>query len=266
MSGCFELSTIGKRTVSIDTQASEQLLRHRRLWEQKPILRRVYNEEFFARLLSFRAPGGLSLEVGAGPGFLKEFAPDILSTDLIWCPWLDAIADAQQLPFRNGSVTNIFGLDMLHHLAAPLSFLREAARILMPGGRLILIEPWITPVSYFIYRFLHQERCDLTETPWQPNQTGSIPAKMAFDGNQAIPYLLFGPRRRPDTLNSLPEFKLLALHPFCFFAYLLSGGFKPMNLLPNFMYPAVSKAERLSTPLWRRAAALRVLVVLEKPR
>ncbi len=266
MSACTELSTIGKRTVSNDTQAYEQLLRHRRVWERKPILRRVYTEEFFARLLSFRAPGGVSLEVGAGPGFLKEFAPDILSTDLIWCPWLDGIADAQQLPFRNDSIANIFGLDMLHHLAAPVAFLQEAARILRPGGRLILIEPWITPVSYFIYRFLHQERCDLTETPCQQNQTGSIPEKMAFDGNQAIPYLLFGPRHRSDTLSSLPAFRLLAIDPFCFFAYLLSGGFKPMNLLPNFLYPAISKAERLTAPLWRRIAALRVLIVLEKTR
>ena len=259
-----ELSTIEKRTVAIDTQAQEQLLRHRRVWEQKPILRRVYNDEFFARLLSFRIPNGLTLEVGAGPGFFKQFAPDIFSTDLVWCPWLDAIADAQHLPFQNASVANIFGLDMLHHLATPMTFLRESARILTPGGRLILVEPWITPLSYFIFRFLHQERCDLSETPWLSNRPGAIPEKMAFDGNQAIPYLLFGPSHRSNTLNSLPGLKLLALEPFCLFAYLLSGGFKPMNLLPEFLYPALSKFERATLPLWRRIAALRVVLALEK--
>ena len=264
MSGAAELSTIEKRTVAIDTQAHEQLLRHRRVWERKTILRRVYNEEFFARLLSFRVPNGLALEVGAGPGFLKQCAPDILSTDLVWCPWLDAIADAQQLPFRTASVTNIFGLDMLHHLAAPMTFLREAMRILAPGGRLILVEPWITPFSYLVFRFLHQERCDLSETPWLANQPGAIPGKMAFDGNQAIPYLLFGPRHRSNTINSLPGLRLLALEPFCLFAYLLSGGFKPMNLLPESLYPALAKFEYATLPLWRRIAALRVLVVLEK--
>ncbi len=259
-----ELSTIEKRTVAIDTQAQEQLLRHRRIWEQKPILRRVYNDEFFARLLAARKQDGLSVEVGAGPGFLKQFAPEIVSTDLIWCPWLDAIADAQQLPFRSNNVTNVFGLDMLHHLATPMTFLGEVSRVLVPGGRLILVEPWITPFSYFIFRFLHQERCDLSETPWLSNQAGAIPEKMAFDGNQAIPYLLFGPRHRSSTLGSLPELKLLALEPFCLFAYLLSGGFKPMNLLPESLYPALSKFERATAPLWRRIAALRVLLVLEK--
>jgi SAM-dependent methyltransferase len=250
--------------VTIDTQAHEQLLRHRRVWEHKPILRRVYNNEFFARLLASRKPDGLSVEVGAGPGFFKQFAPDILSTDLIWCPWLDAIADAQQLPFRSNSVANVFGLDMLHHLATPMTFLSEVSRILIPGGRLILVEPWITPFSYFIFRFLHQERCDLSETPWVVNPSKEALEKLAFDGNQAIPYLLFGPKHRSNTLDSLPELKLKALEPFCLFAYLLSGGFKPMNLLPESLYPALSRFERATSPLWRRIAALRVLLVLEK--
>jgi len=263
-SASAELSTIEKRTVSTDTQAHEQLLRHRRVWEQKPILRRVYNEEFFARLMASRKPGGLSVEVGAGPGFFKQFAPDIFSTDLIWCPWLDAIADAQRLPFRSNSVANVFGLDMLHHLAMPMTFLSEVSRVLVPGGRLILVEPWITPFSYFIFRFLHQERCDLSETPWVVNPSKEALEKLAFDGNQAIPYLLFGPKHRSSTLNSLPDFKLLSLEPFCLFAYLLSGGFKPVNLLPQSLYPALSKFERATSPLWRRIAALRVLLVLEK--
>lgn len=259
-----ELCTIEKHTVAIDTQAHEQLLRHRRVWEQKPILRRVYNDEFFARLLASRKQNGISIEVGAGPGFFKQFAPDVVSTDLIWCPWLDAIADAQQLPFRSSSVANIFGLDMLHHLATPMTFLSEGSRILVPGGRLILVEPWITPFSYFIFRFMHQERCDLSETPWLINPPGGAPEKLAFDGNQAIPYLLFGPKHRSSTLRSLPELKLAALEPFCLFAYLLSGGFKPMNLLPEFLYPTLSQFERTTSPFWRRVAALRILLVLEK--
>ena len=258
------LSTIKKRTVAIDTQAQEQLLRHRRVWEQKPILRRIYNDEFFARLLATRKPNGISVEVGAGPGFFKQIAPDVVSTDLIWCSWLDAVVDAQQLPFRTGSVSNVFGLDMLHHLARPMSFLGEVSRVLVPGGRLILVEPWITPFSYFIFRFLHQERCDLSETPWRDNQTSGTPAKMAFDGNQAIPYLLFGKNHQAETLAALPGLKLVTLDRFCLLAYLLSGGFKPINLLPEFLYPAVSKFERITSPLWRSLAALRVLLVLEK--
>jgi SAM-dependent methyltransferase len=250
--------------VATDTQAQEQLLRHRRIWEAKPILRRVYTDEFFARLLAHRNPGGVAIEVGAGPGFFRQFAPGVFSTDLIWCSWLDAVSDAQQLPFRSDSVANIFGLDMLHHLAAPLEFLREGARILGPGGRLILIEPWITPFSWFIFRFFHQERCDLSETPWTVSSGNSPRGKLAFDGNQAIPYLLFGPRHRAETLQALPEFRIVALEPFCLFAYLFCGGFSHANLLPESLYPLLARLERVSEPLWRKLAALRVLLVLEK--
>jgi SAM-dependent methyltransferase len=250
--------------VSIDTQAHDALLRQRRLWQRKPVLRRIYNEEFFARLVSSRKTAGVCIEVGGGAGFFKELLPSVFCTDLIPCPWLDAVVDAQRLPFRASSISNIFGLDMLHHLAAPMMFLSEVQRVLIPGGRLILVEPWITPLSRFIYRYLHQEDCDLSAQPWDADGSGFPRNKKAFEGNQAIPYLLFGPRTLSRTLEALKDLKVVAVEPFCLFAYLLSFGFKPMSLLPEFLYPAVSKLERQTLPVWRRLGALRVLLVLEK--
>ena len=250
--------------MAIDREALDLFSTHRRVWEQKPVLRRIYKEEFFARLLSLRKNEGISVEVGAGPGFFKQALPEVLSTDLVWCPWLDLVADAQRLPFADSSVTNIFGLDMLHHLAAPMIFLLEAQRVLVPGGRLILVEPWVTPFSYFIYRYFHQEDCNLSARPWELTDLHPPSDKKAFDGNQAIPYLLFGRRHRSLTLGSLPDLIPLAIEPFSLFAYLLSMGFKPRSFLPGFLYPAVSKVERATLPLWRSAAALRVFIALEK--
>ncbi len=250
--------------MAIDAQAQEVYDRHRCVWAQKPVLRRIYHDEFFARLLSFRRKDGTCIEVGGGPGFFKQALPEVLTTDLLWCPWLDAVADAQSLPFRTSSVANVFGLDVLHHLAAPMRFLEEAERVLAPGGRLILIEPWITPFSYLIYRYLHQEDCGLSADPWDSSDTKPLKEKEAFEGNQAIPYLLFGPRHLSRMLQSIPRLTLLVLEPFCLFAYLLSFGFKPMNLLPEFLYSSIARFERATLPLWRRLAALRVLLVLEK--
>jgi SAM-dependent methyltransferase len=250
--------------VTTDREALEVLLRHQRVWEHKPVLRRIYNEEFFARFLSFRTPGGISIEVGGGPGFFKRLLPAVISTDLLLCSWLDVVADAHTLPFRTSAVTNVFGLDVLHHLADPVKFLKEAERVLVPGGRLILVEPWVTPFSYLIYRYFHQEECDLSVLPRALGGTQGLPQKKAFDGNQAIPYLLFGARHRLETLQLIPRLKPVASETFCLFAYLLSFGFKPMNLLPEFLYSFVSRFERATAPLWRRLAALRVLLVLEK--
>src|SRR5262249_28296347 len=151
-----------------------------------------YREEFFARLISFCRQKGVSVEVGAGPGFLKEMLSRLISTDVVWCPWLNAVADAQYLPFKPDSISNLVGLDILHHLEKPIRFLEDAERVLVPGGRVILVEPWITPFSYLVYRYLHQEDCDLRAHPLKDNAVRWIKEKKAFDGNQAIPYLLFG--------------------------------------------------------------------------
>ena len=252
--------------VTTETEAQEVLRRHQRVWQQKPVLRRIYNEEFFSRLLSAKTPGGVSVEVGGGPGFFKQLLPSVISTDLVSCPWLDVVADAQALPFQTSTVTNVLGLDVLHHLAAPMKFLKEAERVLIPGGRLVLVEPWITPFSRFLYRYFHQEDCDLSVRPWKLDEAREAPVKKAFEGNQAIPYLLFGSQNRQKTLAMIPHLACMVAEPFCLFAYLLSFGFKEMNLLPEALYPTVSMLERYSLPLWRRLAALRVLLVLEKTR
>jgi SAM-dependent methyltransferase len=246
-----------------DVHAEQVLERHRRIWSRKPVLRRIYNEEFFALLLAHRQPGGISIEVGAGPGFFKQLFPEVISTDLIFSPWLDTVADAQRLPFASGRIQNVFGVDTLHHMASPLKFLRECARVLLPGGRLLLAEPWVTPFSYLIYRYLHQEDCDLSADLWEATDSATA-VKRAFDGNQAIPYLLYGPRGHNRTAAALPELRPIAVEPFCLFAYLFSFGFKRPNLLPAAFYPLVAACERATLPLWRRAAALRVLLVLEK--
>src|SRR5258708_17540492 len=114
--------------MSIDAQAQEYFSRHRRVWEQKPVLRRIYKEEFFARLLAFRKNDGVSVEVGAGPGFFKQTLPSVLSTDIVLSPCLDAFAGAKNVPFQSSTAAKIFRADMLHHLASPMSSLLEARR------------------------------------------------------------------------------------------------------------------------------------------
>lgn len=250
--------------MTADKESQQLLAEHRRIWQRKSTLRRIYREEFFARLILSCRQGGISVEVGGGPGFLKEMLPGVISTDVIWCPWLDTAADAQHLPFRSTCVTNLIGLDILHHLEKPMAFLREAKRVLIPGGRLILVEPWITPFSYLVYRYLHQEDCELSARPLEGDAIQWGRQKKAFDGNQAIPYLLFGPHALTVTSASLSSLKPLVIEPFCLFAYLLSFGFKRVNLLPEVLYPLVSKVEQMTLPLWRSLAALRVLIVLER--
>lgn len=52
-----------------------------------------------------------------------------------------AAADAMALPFRDGAFASVLVRDLLHHLPEPRRAMAEAARVLAPGGRLVLLEP-----------------------------------------------------------------------------------------------------------------------------
>jgi SAM-dependent methyltransferase len=210
----------------------DRLLEHRRIWRNRPILQEVYRD-WFAIFLETIPVGARVVEVGAGPGFLTEHArlhrPDLhwIATELLPVPWNDAVADAERLPFRDGSIDAVVGLDVLHHLSAPRRFLLEAARVLVPGGTLIFIEPWVTAFSYPIYRWLHQEGCDIGIDPWHPFPESS---KDPWDGDAAVPWGLV--RKSPDATwdelgLSVPRVRLLNG-----FAYLATLGFRERSLLP----------------------------------
>jgi SAM-dependent methyltransferase len=51
------------------------------------------------------------------------------------------VADAVRLPFPDGAFAGILVRDLFHHLPDPRAAAAEAARLLRPGGRLVVIEP-----------------------------------------------------------------------------------------------------------------------------
>ena len=242
----------------------ERLHEHRRLWEAKPVLARVY-EPWFSALLDAVPRGGRVLEAGAGPGFLKDAArerrPDLrwIASDLLRTPWNDLAADAGRLPLAAGSVDAVAGLDVLHHLAAPAAFFAEAARVLRTAGTLALVEPWITPLSWVVYRFFHQEDCRLSVDPWDPFP-GS--GKDSFDGDAAVPWKIVRetPPARWRELGLLPP-RVARLNAF---AYLLSLGFRPGSLLPEPLVGAMMGVDRATQPI-APLAALRAALTWVKP-
>ncbi|MSQ87568.1 MAG: class I SAM-dependent methyltransferase [Alphaproteobacteria bacterium] len=206
------------------------------------------------------APGP-TLEIGGGSGVFKEFAPDTISTDILAAPWLDLVADAQTLPFTASSFSNVVMFDVLHHIEFPRRFFIEASRVLKPGGRIIMVEPGITPLSWPFYRFIHPEPVRMTDDPLYEGVAD--PARDAFDANQSIPTLLFG-RHRERFAKIFPEFKLVEKQWLSLFAYPLSGGFKPWSLIPSVLVGPLLRLENVLAPVVGPAMAFRLLAVLQK--
>jgi SAM-dependent methyltransferase len=236
-----------------------RLVEHARQWQRKPALREIYTD--LHRRMSAACVPGLTLELGGGSGAFKQYLPEVVSSDILAAPDLDLVADAHLLPFAPARFSNVVMFDVLHHLEFPGTFFREAARLLRPGGRIVMVEPAITPISWFFYRFFHQEPMHLGADPLA---SGSLsPDRDPFDANQAIPTLLVGRHRRRFE-SAVPKLVIRDAQWLSLLAYPLSGGFKPWSLVPaSWVLPMLRVEERLR-PLLGRLMGFRLLIVLER--
>jgi SAM-dependent methyltransferase len=235
---------------------------HRRVWGQNRALRAL-NAELYARVASELPPPavGRRVELGSGPGFAREFIPNLELTDLVRAPWHDREASAEALPFDGGSVGALVLFDVLHHLPSPRNFFEEAARVLVPGGRIVMCEPYISPVSYPVYRFFHEEPLDLGADPLALH--GGSDPRDPFDANQAIPTLLFG-RHQAAFVNAFPMLALQRVQYMSGFSCPASGGFSHGPFLPWALWSLLHRFEAALPSALMRWMAFRMLVVLEK--
>lgn len=234
-------------------------LQERRLkWRSKRTLRTLYRKWYCGIGDSLRE--GVTLELGGGSGNLKEYFPEVISSDLLFAPWLDAVLDAHKLPFENSSLDNIVLFDVLHHLAAPAIFLNEASRVLKGAGRIIMIEPYVSWFSFLVYQFLYAEDLNWHFNPFASDGAGS--KKDPFYGNQAIPNLIFE-KYRNRFKEKFPQFDIIREEKMDFIVYPLSGGFRYPNLCPRSLYPLLARLEERIRPL-KQIFAFRSFIILEK--
>ncbi|MGE0254054.1 MAG: class I SAM-dependent methyltransferase [Alphaproteobacteria bacterium] len=229
----------------------------RDLWLRKPSLRAVY-ADLYQRIAARCVPGSV-LEIGAGSGNFKAWAPAVVATDIVAAPWLDTVADAASLPFAAASFDNVVAFDALHHIEYPVLFLEEAARVLRPGGRLIVVDPAITPVSALVYRAFHPEPYDLAASPLARGLP--TPNRPVDAANQAFATLLFH-RQSAELAHAVPALRLTETRLLSLFAYPLSGGFRRWTLLPAAAVPVLLRCEEVLAPLLAPLMAFRLLAVL----
>jgi SAM-dependent methyltransferase len=238
---------------------------HRRAWQANPILRTCYGH-WYGRLRQALPPRELGpwIEIGSGPGFASEFIPELELTDVVQAPWHARRMSAEALDLEDGSVGALVLFDVLHHVAAPARFFVEAARVLRPGGRILLCEPYISPVSRWVYRRFHPEPVDMSIDPLVAAVQDAEAAKDPFASNQAIPTLIFCGDHRRVFARMFPQFGVVRVERMAGLSYPASGGFSHDPLLPVPLWRALFAFENLLPEVVFRGFGFRVLVVIER--
>ena len=238
--------------------AADILDQRRQIWRSKGVVRGLYRKWY--QLIGSALQGGIIVELGGGSGNLKEYFPGAISSDILFAPWLDAVLDAQALPFQDQSIDGIVLFDVLHHLSRPILFFSEAQRVLRPKGRIVMMEPFVSWFSYFVYRLFHHESMNWHVDPFgKGSQEGE---KDPFEGNQAVPTIIF--EKQKEKFGAFfPGLTILKKEVMDFLVYPLSGGFHHPTFIPAFLWPALRSMENLLRPLGR-FLAFRLFVVAEK--
>jgi SAM-dependent methyltransferase len=238
----------------------ELLAIHARLIREKPFLRRLYADQYreVQRELAPAGPGPV-LELGSGGGFLREVLPQVTTTDVVPGPGVDHVMRADALEAADRELAGIAMLNVFHHLPDPRAFLREAERVLRPGGRLVMVEPPHTPLWSFLYRRFSPEPYD-ARAAWGFADQGS----RMLGANVPQAWIVFV-RDRAAFEAEFPALRLVRVRYHTAFLYLLSGGISYRALVPGWSYPLFSTCERLLTPAMRLVAS-QMTVVVERAR
>ncbi|MCD6048813.1 MAG: class SAM-dependent methyltransferase [Verrucomicrobia bacterium] len=239
-------------------QHRKEVLANQTVWAAKPLLRAVY-AKLYARILPHidaKVPG-LVVEIGSGMGNLKTHVPTAICTDLFPGPGIDVVCDGYDLPFGKETVSHLVLFDVFHHLEAPNAFLREARRVLVPGGRIILLDPYISACSQLIYGLFHHEPV-AWGTPIRQEDVFQGPRHYyAAQGNTTR--LFF----RREWAGWPEGWKVSRCEAFAAFAYFLAGGFSRKAFYPLQWMPFVEKVDGGLTR-WPKLFGGRCLIVLEK--
>ena len=247
----------GTTTGALDARTIEQ----RRVWDEKPTLRALYSD--FHRRLEAACPPGRLLDIGGGSAHFKDYRPDVVSLDILPFAGIDVVADAHDMPFPDRTFSGIVMLDVLHHLQRPVVFLREASRVLAPGGRLAMIEPGMSLVARHFYDRFHHEPADMTANPFAEEEKQS--KDDPWDSNQAIPSLMFSTlAARQQVEATVPGLKVVSVKWLSLFAYPLSGGFKRWCLVSQSVVAPALKMEEWMLPALGSTLAFRQIIILER--
>ena len=223
----------------------------------------IYLDSLYNRIRKNLVESEKYLEIGGGVGASKDFFGDfeILCTDYLNSSTKEVLGniDAHALPFSECEFDGVILFDALHHLNNPLLALRECLRVTKPGGKIFIIEPYVSILSYPVYKLFHFE-----DTSWRIDiEKGLKSTKNPEEGNQGISRALLKSLKL-GRLEFALEFSNISydlIDPFSFF---LTGGTSNPLKTPKKVIKLVLLLESLIPSAAMKYICSRVFITITK--
>lgn len=233
------------------TQLRLQIIR------EKSFLRQIYVEWYQSIVEALPLMDGAVLELGAGGGFMSEFIPSLITSEVFYCHNVHAVLDGRRLPFKSACLRGIVMTNVLHHLPQPQVFFAEATRCVQAGGVVSMIEPWVSSWSRIVYTHLHHEPFDAESPSWELPPSGPLSG-----GNDAMPWIIFQ-RDRTRFERDFPQWQIELIKPFMPLRYLLSGGVSMRSLVPAWSFGIAKKIES-TVGAWNNQLAMFAKILIRR--
>lgn len=247
---CIRSQAAGKELDDPETTAQRRMI-----LQSKHFLKKIYEEWYSFAINSLPERSGPVLELGSGAGFLGDLCSEVISSEIFFSPQIDVVTDGSRLPFKNESLRAIVLIDVLHHISNPPMFFEEASRCVKSGGRVIMVEPWASSFSSFVYRYFHHEPFDPGAENWEFASSGPLSG-----ANGALPWMIFA-RDRQIFLSRFPAWEIKVVRPFMSFRYLLSGGFSLPCLMPVATFAFWKKVEQMIERLTKKTPMFAQIII-----
>lgn len=207
----------------------------------------------------------LVIEIGCGAGFSQLYlSQSILLTDIIQNHWVDRIIDGTNMALPSGSVDVLIASHNIHHMAFPLSFLKECARVLKPGGVLLIQEINTSLFMRCLLKLMRHEGWSYDIDVFDETTPANDPSD-PWSANCAVPELMFD---NPTRLSrAIPDLAILKNQKMEAFLFPLSGGViakQKMPELPTWVLQIVHQIDRLLVAIFPNVFAMGRSVVMQK--
>lgn len=222
---------------------------------QKKILLNWY-EDIYNFMRENISSQSINVEIGSGSSKLYEYIDGVIKSNIIFISENDIVFSCYEMPFKDSSVGNIIMISVFHHLQYPEHFLKEAERVLKPGGRLLISDPYISLLSFPLWKYLHPEGCNTKKTGF--NVEGN--PNPLTDANSANATLMFSSGAKNLNWEN-GRLKLHAVKYHSKFKYWIAGGYNFPQFIPTCFLPFINIMEKTFSFLDRWTAGFMYVIV-----